>query len=122
MAAHKGGNFLGGLNDDFEVGAFDVAALVDFDGSNLYDVVAEDVEAGCLGVEEYHIFGIDNTDEVLQVAVAVVVHEEVGGRDGTASQLPHEVAGGGVLGDDLKVIEQAGPGDEAGLVGDDVEM
>ena len=34
----------------------------------------------------------------------------------------HEVAGGGVFGYDVQMVEQACPGNEAGFVGDDVEV
>ena len=121
VAAHHRGNLFGGLDNDVEVGAFDIVSVGHFDGGYLYDVVAEDVEAGGLGVEEDNLFVVEHLDEVLQVGVAVV-DEEVGGRDGAGAQLAHEVAGDGVLGNDVEQVEQAGPGDEAGLVGDDVEM
>ena len=52
----------------------------------------------------------------------MVVEKQVGRGDGVAAELAHEVAGGGIFGDDVEVVEEFGPGDEAGFVGDDVEV
>ena len=52
----------------------------------------------------------------------MVVEKQVGRGDGAAAELAHEVAGGGIFGDDVKVVEEFGPGDEAGFVGDDIEV
>ena len=121
MAANGRWNLFGGFDNDVKVGAGDVLPAADFDCGDLYDVVVEEVEACGFGVEKDYLFAVEYLDKVLEVGV-VVVDEEVGGRNGKAAQLAHEIAGGGVFGQDVQMEEQAGPGDEASFVGDDIEM
>ena len=121
MSAYVRGYLFGGFYDDVEVGAFNIVSLFYFDGGNLYDVVVEDVESSGFGVEEYHLFRVDDLDEVLEIGGALV-DEEVGGRDGETAQLAHQIAGSGIFGYDAKEVEKPCPGNEAGFVADDVEM
>ena len=121
VSADDGRQLALGFDDDIELGARDYLAAAHLDGGNLDDVVGEGVEAGGLGVEEDYLLRVDGEEELLEVGGAVVV-EEVGGRDGGGPELAHEVACCGVVGQDAEVVEDAGPGDEAGLVGDDGEV
>ena len=72
VSTHGWGYFFGSLDDDVEIRLLYILPVADFDGGYLDDVVAEDVEASSLGVEEHHFFAVESLGEVLQIGAAGV--------------------------------------------------
>ena len=96
------------LADDF--------SAPDAHGSNLDDVVGEDIQAGCLGVEYDDFFLIIGLEERRRIA-APGIEQEVGRRQCQLSQLPVEPPGQRMGGEGTHPFHDACPGNGVVLVG-----
>ena len=116
-----------GLHVDRKFGVGQHLAAAHLHGSNLQNVVLEDVKPRCLGVEHHDGLRLVAAHEALQVGLAealplLVAAQQVGRQNGVVEQRAHEVARRSVCLVHAHTLHQSRPRQEAELVVEHAEM